>query len=215
MFTHENTMVAYHYTFSALRRGFALFVACVPFMLGGCAAKDEPVKAVGRFPEYPVLAPAKTLEQVLAEGNKANLAGLSVSGGWGFERGDACVLAAPSGRTRESYNSVPLERRLVQARNEVEFTHTPPVGQQYTVEDYGTISRTLHTLDGRMYAVWRGKVTLLPKQAPPSAGQIRASNRRYIWDSGPRVVHREYWFDLTDTSRANSGAAAKDAAGRL
>ncbi|MCL1939314.1 MAG: hypothetical protein FWG04_01455 [Desulfovibrionaceae bacterium] len=203
-----------HSTFSLLRHGFMLFAVCIPLVLGGCAAKHGPVRAAGRFPESPALTPAKTLEQALAEGKNENRNGLSVSGGWGFRRGDACVLAMPAGKKRENHNSVPLERLLVQTRNEVEFTHTPPAGQRYTVQDYGTVSRTLCTLDGRMYAVWQGKVTLIPQQDAPAAGQSQAPSRRYAWDNSPRVVQREYWFDLTDTSTANSGAAAKDAAGR-
>jgi hypothetical protein len=191
-----------------------LFVACIPLVLGGCAAKEVPAKPVGRFPENPVLTPTKTLEQALAAGKNKHRHGLLVSGGWGFRRDDACILAMPVDKKRQNHNSVPLERLLVKTRNEVEFTHTPPAGQRYTVQDYGTVSRTLHTLDGRMYAVWRGKVTLSPQQDVPAVGQSRAPARRYAWDSSSRVVQREYWFDLTDTSTANSGAAAKDAAGR-
>jgi hypothetical protein len=204
----------HHSAFSVLRHGLMLFAVCIPLVLGGCAAKDTRVRAAGRFPESPALTPAKTLEQALAEGKSENRNGLSVSGGWGFRRDDACILIMPEGKKRENHNSVPLERLLVLTRNEVEFTHTPPAGQGYTVQDYGTVSRTLCTLDGRMYAVWQGKVTLIPQQDASVAGRSRASSRRYAWDSAPRVVQREYWFDLTDTSTANSGAAAKDAAGR-
>ena len=181
-------------------------------LLAGCVPKTvAPPPYAGRFPDQPVLALAKTPEQILP-GAVARQA-FSVSGGWGFQQGDAFVLSVPHGRKSGAYNNtVPLELLLIRTRNEVEFIGTPAQGKRYAIVDYGTDSRTLGVRRGRMYAVWRGQVRLLPEQEAPALYQ-EATGRSPSRRAAPaamnqsKPVSREYWFDITDTfSRSNVAA---------
>lgn len=195
--------------FPALKRAALCMAACFLLVLAGCAAKEGAGPAARSFPEYPVLIPAISPAQALAGTNGKKRSGFTVRGGWGFAREDACMLTVPQGRRQLHHNSVPLERQLVQLRNAVEFGQTPPDGGRFRVTDYGTVSRTLHTKEGRMYAVWRGKVGIIPERPLSSAAGLNSRPRFPVAEGSARTVQREYWFDITETSTSNSGAAAK------
>ena len=181
----------------------ALF--CV-LLLAGCATKQVAKKsAVNRFPDQPAATLAKTPGQSMRGELSRNYA--TVNGGWGYKPGDAFVLTVPAGY-RQRYNTVPLESLLVRTRNEVEFSETPAQGQRYTVVDYGTVSRTIGTREGRMYAVWRGQVRLISEKDDPIlykelAGRSLARRDTATAIANSRVVPREYWFDVTDTFAHN------------
>ena len=190
----------------------ALLLLCLA-LLSGCAAKNAGLsRPAGRFPDQPVLAlagtPAQRLPGVLGRQT------FSIGGGWGFRQADAFILAAPAGQRQSYTNTVPLESRLVHARNELEFSGTPPQGKRYVTVDYGTDSRTIGVREGRMYAVWRGQARVLSEQMAPALYQ-KAVTLPLAKRASPdilklsRPVSREYWFDITGTSGRNSFAATR------
>ena len=190
----------------------ALLLLCLA-LLNGCAAKNATLpRPADRFPDQPALALAGTPAQRLpgALGRQA----FSIGGGWGFQQSDAFIIAAPTGRRQLSTNTVPLESRLVHARNELEFSDTPPQGKRYVAVDYGTDSRTIGVRNGRMYAVWRGQARVLSEQMAPALYQ-KAVNLPFAKRASPdmlklaRPVSREYWFDITGASGRNSFAATR------
>ena len=172
--------------------------------LAGCSStgSSRPEPKTAAFPERPAGYLAKTPEQCLA-GNMTQK-GTTLRGGWGFGRNDAFVLTVPTGRARAAFhNTVPLESHLISTRNELEFGSLP-AGQRYAVVDYGTVTRTLGTHDGRMYSVWRGRVRLIPEKEAPelyreAAGRPLASRDHLTATPSTISVPREYWFDITDT----------------
>jgi hypothetical protein len=186
---------------------------CAIFLLGGCSAK-QPSAPRARFPEQPALALAKTLEQGMAD--HAGRRNIAVKGGWGFGRDDAVILTVPP-RSRTKYcNTVPLESHLVSTRNEVEFIGTPPEGQRYVVVDYGPVARTLTAKQGRMHAVWRGRMILVSEKNTPALYKKVASlplARRASFAAKEQsfAVPREFWFDVTETSTLNAEAAGETA----
>jgi hypothetical protein len=181
--------------------------------LGGCAAKTKSPSRPG-FPDQPALSLARTLEQGMAEqpGKRA----IAVTGGWGFGRDDAVILSLPS-RSRTPYiNTVPLESLVVRTHNEVEFSATPPDGQRYMVVDYGPVSRTLSAKQGRMYAVWRGRMVLVSEKKTPDLYQKVANlplarRAAFVTRGQSLAVPREFWFDVTGTSTINADAAEQTA----
>lgn len=193
---------------------FVLISLCF-LVLEGCAPKTAfPPAAVPRFPDQPLLSLTKTPEQSLP--GEPGRQAFAIRGGWGFKQADAVILSVPAGSRQKEYaNTVPLERQLVLARNEVEFSSTPAQGRRYAVVDYGTISRTLGTRNGRMYALWRGQARLVSEAETPALYQeaMRRPLSKRTMPATPNVrsVSREYWFDITDTSGGNSFAGRKGA----
>lgn len=186
----------------ALRSSLAPLCLLCAVLLAGCAVKETPVPVRSRFPEYPPAALSVTLAQALAEKPIGSAA--AINGGWGYTRKDAFVFSAPGGQRGRKRNMIPVESRLVRVRNEVEFTRTPTPGNRFAVLDYGTVSRTVGLREGRMYAVWRGKVLVLSeKEAPAQFAEAmkRPPGRRLSAAAGARTrqVSREYWFDVTET----------------
>lgn len=182
------------------------------FLLGGCAAHTAPKAPTARFPESPVGALAKTPAQGMPAQVRKSAA--TASGGWGYKQADAFILAPPPGYRGKSYNTITLEKKLIHARNDVEFSDTPTDGQRYVVVDYGTVSRTISSQNGRMYAVWRGQVCLLSEAESPALYQQLTGcplPRRapLAAAAATRSVPREYWFDVSRTfNRQAKGAGS-------
>lgn len=198
---------------------FSFFSVLLLFLLlGGCAAKNTANRPAARFPEQPAATLAKGPDFCLVEAR--NHKAYRVGGGWGFKRENAFQIAVAPGHRQPYYNTVPLENLLVRTRNEVEFTQTPANGERYVVVDSGTISRTITTKEGRMYAIWRGQMHLLPEKTSPALFE-QAAKRPLPRRATPetlalaRAVPREYWFDITEPFSLGGKAAGRTtAAGR-
>ena len=192
---------------------FLLALSGIVFFFGGCSAKQPSAPSV-RFPEQPAPVLAKTLEQGMAD--HAGGRNIVVKGGWGFSREDAVILTVPL-RSRTKYcNTVPLESHLVRTRNEVEFIGTPPEGQRYVVVDYGPVARTLTAKQGRMHAVWRGRMILVSEKNAPDlykkvAGLPLARRASFAALEQTVSVPRAFWVSVTATSTLNAEAAGETA----
>lgn len=178
----------------------ALLFFCV-LLFAGCAARES-APPRPRFPEQPPAVLAKTPELAFSDALRRNKP--AISGGWGYTREDAFVFSVPAKQRGKKRNMIPVESRLVGLRNEVEFTETPPAGQRYAVLDYGTVSRTVGERDGRMYVVWRGRVTLVSEREAAdmyrrAAALPLARRAKATTGAQSRTVAREYWFDVTET----------------
>ena len=195
-----------------IRSSLVPMLLCFIF-LGGCTTgKSVPKPVVVNFPDQPAAVLAKTPEQCLLENPSRKLS--AAVGGWGYDRSDAFVLSLPPGRNRKTYTSVSAENFLVGARNEVEFCDTPPAGQRYVVLDYGTVSRTIGVHEGRMYAVWRGRVCLISEKDSPglygeAAGKRLSRKAAAVASAQARIVSREYWFDISDIYPDAASAATR------
>ena len=183
---------------------------CGLMLLAGCAEKTPPKLVTVRFPEQPPATLAKTPEQCVPDNLRQAVC--AVNGGWGYGRKDAFTFTVPAPQRKKIHPTIPAESRLVQARNEVEFSDTPAQGQRYAVVDYGTISRTLSTQEGRMYAIWRGEVRVVSEAKSPALYRElvgRPLHRRGTSAAMAQalVVSREYWFDISETFGRLGGAA--------
>lgn len=184
-----------------IRIGIVFTLACFLF-LSACAARDASGPVTARFPDRPADVLAKTPEQSLA-GNTLRQ-GVFLAGGWGYKPADAFLLTVQPGQRRKYHNTIPLENMVVRTRNDLEFFDTPPQGQRYVVVDYGPVSRTVSTREGKMFAVWRADMYLVSENASPTLF-LEAANRPLNRRATPetravaRAVPREYWFNITDT----------------
>ncbi len=181
------------------------------FFIAGCTTTGKlPQRSASAFPEQPAPLLAKTPEQCVLD--KA-VRGEIRRGGWGYCSTDAFVLASPGGRKGARRSTVAVESQLLQTRNEVEFSETPPPGKRWAVVDYGTVSRTLGVRDGRMYAVWRGRVSLVSEAESPElyrklTALPRAKRAAPAVGAAVQSVSREYWFDISEAyASAGSGVA--------
>ena len=172
----------------------------------GCAEKKKPTPVAPSFPEKPHASMQKN------KGPQASSlpggSSYAIAGGWGYGQSSAIVLAVPRGKPKQQYhNTIPLESKLVRLRNEVEFSQTPAKGDRLLVVDHGKVARTVCTRNGKMYAVWRAHMHVIAERTAPALyNELSKKNLHDRATSASRAisrqVHREYWFDVTDTFNA-------------